>query len=141
MNSSRNENLSSLLHARFYEMGNIDAMEFRLMITYNVFTAQPFKKVKIDMIFQNELLVAPKINEFHVDEIDGMIKTADYIIDRIKLSEDLFFNEIIYICKGGFALGAFYIPVKKKWILFLHLIQEDPKSTLRITPDELIYFK
>ncbi len=139
--ASNDQKFSVLLHTQFYEMGNIDVMDFRLMAVYDVFNNQIIKKVRIEMIFQNELLIAPKINEFNADEIDGMMKTVDYILKSIKRTDISSFDEIVYVCKGGFTVGAFYTPVKKKWTLFLRLIQDDPKSTLHIDADEMAYFK
>lgn len=138
---TNDQKFSTLLHAQFYEVGNIDAIDFRLMVIYDVFNNQLMKKVRIEMIFQNELLVAPKINEFSADEIDGMIRTVDYLIASIKFTDKPSFDEIMYICKGGFTVGAFYTPIKNKWTIYLRLIQDDSKSTLHIDVDELAYFK
>ncbi|MCX7987635.1 MAG: hypothetical protein N2662_11930 [Bacteroidales bacterium] len=132
---------SKLLHIRFYDAGNIDAIEFKVMIVNDVLNNSVKKAVRLEMIFQNELLMQPKINEFDASEIEPLRKTCDHILEQINFEPLDHYVDILYVCKGGFTLGAFYTPIKKKWTIYLKLIYEDSKSTLHIDTDELVYLK
>jgi len=130
-----------LLNIRFYDAGNIDAIEFKTMIITDVLTNTVVKKVRLEMIFQNELLMQPKINEFDAEEIPALRKTCDHILDQVNTQPSDHYVDIIYVCKGGFALGAFYTPIKQKWTIYIKLNINDPKSSLHIDTDEVLYLK
>lgn len=132
---------SRLFNIRFYDAGNIDAIEFKIMITTDVLANTVKKAVRLEMIFQNEMLMQPKINEFDASEIEALQKSCDHILDQINTQPADHYVDIIYVCKGGFTVGAFYTPVKQKWTIYLKLNVDDPKSTLHIDTDELMYFK
>ncbi|MEJ5266053.1 MAG: hypothetical protein WHT29_12115 [Bacteroidales bacterium] len=132
---------SRLFNICFYDAGNIDAIEFKIMITRDVLAHTVKKSVRLEMIFQNELLMQPKINEFDASEIEALRKTCDHILEQIDTQPADHYVDIIYVCKGGFTVGAFYTPIKQKWTIYLKLNISDPKSTLHIDTDELMYFK
>ncbi|MGC8804211.1 MAG: hypothetical protein ACP5PS_10665, partial [Bacteroidales bacterium] len=121
--------------------GNIDAIEFKIMITTDVLANTVKKAVRLEMIFQNEMLMQPKINEFDASEIESLRKTCDHILEQINTQPTDHYVDILYVCKGGFTTGAFYTPVKQKWTIYLKLNIDDSKSTLHIDTNELMYFK
>jgi len=132
---------SRLLNIRFYDAGNIDAIEFKIMIITDVIANSVRKVVRLEMIFQNELLMQPKVNEFDGSEIEALRKSCDHILEHVHTQPFNHYVEIIYVCKGGFTVGAFYTPVKQKWAIYLKVNKDDSKSTLHINTDELLYFK
>lgn len=130
-----------LLNIRFYDAGNIDAIEFKIMIVTDVLSNTVQNRVRLEMIFQNELLMQPKVNEFDANELPALRKTCDHILNQVNTQPSDHYVDIIYVCKGGFALGAFYTPIKQKWTIYIKLNINDPKSALHIDTDEVLYLK
>lgn len=115
----------SLLEKRFVPVGTIKSVKVEVLVLTDLLTNSKISGVRFSYD-TGERYSTEKTAFLDADEIDGLIKSIDYIKTKALPATPESYTEIVYSSRSGFTAGCYYSD--SKWTAFMKLERFDTKS-------------
>lgn len=131
----------TLIEKQYISLGIFDEIDVRLVKMKNLFTNETCSAVRFEYLYSKDIQKQTKLGYIDADEVDNLIVAIKQLQTSVFNQEYLFNTEITFKCRSGLIMGCFFNKDTKRWITYLQLKKDDPKSTVEIENDNFEYFK
>ncbi|GAB3555293.1 hypothetical protein [Spirosoma fluminis] len=129
------EKSGTLIKREYEDVGTLKKCKIQIATFTDIISGQKTKALRFEYEAYTSLGADTKLALLDADEIDGLIKSINYLQTDLLQSKPANYTEGYYRSRGGFECGCF--SGDKGWSAFMKLERFDSKSYVFIKPEDL----
>jgi hypothetical protein len=137
-NLSKSEEFSQkaglLVERNFIDIGSVQGVQIQVMKVKDLISGTEFKSLRFEYVFKSSYSTDTKIAVLDSDEIEGLIKSLNFIKTNVHNSTRDSYSEITFTSRTGFKAGCYWD--SGKWKNFMKLEKFDSKSSVYFGQNE-----
>jgi hypothetical protein len=137
-NLSKSEEFSQkaglLVERNFSDIGSVQGVQIQVMKVKDLISGTEFKSLRFEYVFKSSYSTDTKIAVLDSDEIEGLIKSLNFIKTNVHNSTRESYSEITFTSRTGFKAGCYWD--NGKWKNFMKLEKFDSKSSVYFGQNE-----
>lgn len=128
-----------LLKKEFYDIGKVAGIEFQNIVITDIATGTKRGALRISVDSYSSLGTTTYTGTLDYNEIDGCIKSMEYIQSNILTNIPTTYTECIYKTKDGVSFGAYMSNSRKtpEWIVFVQTKDYTIKSHKHFSAEQI----
>lgn len=129
------EKSGTLIKREYEDVGTLKKCKIQVATYTDVISGQKTKALRFEYEAYSSLGSDTKIAVLDADEVDGLVKSINYLQTQLMPTTAKNYTEAYYRSRGGFECGCYNN--EKGWSAFLKLERFDSKSYVFIKPEDL----
>jgi hypothetical protein len=125
----------SLIQKEFIDIATLKKCLIQVAKFTDLIAGQKSSAIRFEFEYRGYNTVDTKIAMLDEDEIDGLVKSIQLIIEKVLPSKATNYTEVNFLSRSGFSAGCF--SKKDSWTTYLKLERYDSNSYVFMEKDDL----
>jgi hypothetical protein len=126
----------TLMTKEFIDIGKVKGAKVQVVYYTDLISKEVSKAVRFEYLYSSGYTSDTKIAVLDEDEMDGLIKSINLILDSVYKDTPLNYKEVSFKSRDGFEAGCFW--KKTSWSSYIKLEKYDSDSYVFMNSDDFI---
>ena len=124
----------TLIQKEFVDLGKVANAKIQVVYYTDLISSESVSSVRFEYEAAGSYTTDTKIASLDSDEIEGLIKSIQFMQDKVFVTTPTNYTEVTFISRGGFKAGCYWD--SGKWSPYLKLEQYDSNSFVSIKKED-----